>query len=159
MSRDFDGYRAFDLFFNNIISEADAASKRVLGSFLVQRNIRRNYVYIKILFICNTDLITVEKEVDLWLKVYRWIERRKELLFSSEGIQNKRMIVLYPRFISFGEYQELSSMEKANLSQLKNYWYAERHPRLKLKFPRQSSDDVKNDEYQEPDNQKRGYEC
>jgi hypothetical protein len=134
MSRESNAYRAFHLYFNNIISEASDASPKLLGSFLIQRTIRGNYVYIQLLFVCNTEAIPVEKEISLWLKICRWIETRKEELFRIEDIQ--KMILLYPRFVSYAEYQELSQDDKNNLGQLKNYWYPERSHRLSRKFPR-----------------------
>lgn len=112
-----------DLYLSDVISEARAASEDLMGSFLIQEKFQGRYIKTHILFVCNTDQLDVEAEIETWLKIYKWIGDRKDDLLRRYEVEETKMIVLYPRFINLKEYQSLPRADKARLDKKKIAWY------------------------------------
>ena len=112
-----------DLYLSYVISEARAASEDLMGSFLIQEKFQGRYIKAHILFVCNTDQLDVEAEIETWLKIYKWIGERKDDLLRRYEVEESKMIVLYPRFINLKEYESLPRADKARLDKKKIAWY------------------------------------
>jgi hypothetical protein len=115
--------QVLDLYLRHVICEARVASDDLRGSFLIQTGYRGKYIIVHILFVCDTDRLEVEDEIDVWFKIYRWIEEKKDDLLHRYKIEENNMIILYPRFISSKEYWSLHRQEKAFLEKNKIAWY------------------------------------
>ena len=115
--------QVLDLYLRDVISEARTASEDLKGSFLIETRFRGKYIKIHILFVCYTDQLDVETEIETWLKIYTWIADEKDKLLGRYEVEDSIMIVLYPRFINFKEYWSLSRADKARLDKNKIVWY------------------------------------
>jgi len=111
------------LYLRHVISEARAASEELLGSFLIEAIFRGNYIRTHILFVCHTDQLDVETEIETWFKIYKWVEDEKDKLLHRYQAEKRIMIVLYPRFINFKEYWSLPRAHKKRLEKNKIVWY------------------------------------
>jgi hypothetical protein len=115
--------KVLDLYLAHVIREARDASEELLGSFLIQKGYRGKYIRVYILFVCKTERLNVENEIEIWLKIYKWIEDKKDELLRRYEIEDRSMIVLYPRFINFKEYRSLKRIDRAILDKNKIVWY------------------------------------
>jgi len=112
-----------DLYLRHVISEASESSEDLRGSFLIRKAFQGKYIKVQILFVCDTDQVNVETEIETWLKIYKWIEDKKDEMLHRYKIEDRNMIVMYPRFISFKEYWSLPRFDKSGLDDVKIAWY------------------------------------
>lgn len=123
MSERLNAKQVLQLYLRHAVSEARTASEHFIGSFLIETRFQRRYIKVHILFVCDTDQMDVETEIDEWLKIYRWIENKKDEILRQQRVEDRMMIVLYPRFISLREYWSLSRFDKARLDNTKIIWH------------------------------------
>ena len=117
--------QVLDLYLRHVISEARIASEELQGSFLIEKRFRGKYIKVHILFVCYTDQLDVETEIETWFKIYKWIEDEKDDLLRRYEVEDSIMIVLYPRFITFKEYRSLPRTDRERLDTNKIIWYPE----------------------------------
>ena len=115
--------QVFELYLRHVISEARAASEELVGSFLIETRFRGKYIRAHILFVCNTDRLDVEAEIEAWFKIYKWVEDEKDKLLHRYKVEKDTMIVLYPRFVNFKEYWSLPAADKTRLEKERIAWY------------------------------------
>ena len=107
--------QVLDLYLTKVIGEAKESLEDLHGSFLIQKAFRGGYIKVHILFVCDTDQMDIEAEMETWLKIYRWIEEKKDELLRRYEIEDRSMIVLYPRFINLKEYWSLRRLDRTRL--------------------------------------------
>lgn len=117
--------QVFDFYLTHVIREAREASEALKGSFLIEKKFRGRYIRTHILFVCYTDELNVEDEIETWFKIYKWIEEEKEKLLQRYKVENDVVIVLYPRFISFKEYYSIPRANRTHLDKKKIVWHRE----------------------------------
>lgn len=115
--------QVLELYLKHVVSEARTASEDLMGSFLIKTRFRGGYIKVQILFVCYTDQLDIETEIETWFKIYKWVEDKKDELLHRYEVEDSIMIVLYPRFINFKEYWSLPRDDKTRLDKNKIAWY------------------------------------
>jgi len=117
--------QVLELYLKHVVSEARTTSEDLMGSFLIETRFRGGYIKVHILFVCYTDQLDIETEIETWFKIYKWVEDKKDELLHRYKVEDSMMIVLYPRFINFKEYWSLPRADKERLDKNKIAWYKE----------------------------------
>ena len=90
---------------------------------MIKTRKEKKYIRTHILFVSKTEKLDVEAEIETWFKIYKWIEDKEDELLHQYGLEKEIMIVLYPRFVNFKEFQSLSENSRQRLEKNKIIWY------------------------------------
>jgi hypothetical protein len=91
---------------SEIVDKSDNASDYLIEKELLSRRISKKYITTKILFVTETDSLSVNEEIEEWINIYKWIIERKNEMMNKYPEGKEIMIMMYPWFISKNEHNE-----------------------------------------------------
>lgn len=121
------GKVVLELYQKHVIAEASASTPYFVGAFLLTRRVLGNRLEAHVLFVHKTEAKDFESLFEIWFNIYTWIkERTLKLLSEYYELGYDYIIMLYPRFMSLDEYQELPEEDKVWYEKRKIVWINER---------------------------------
>ena len=123
MSKKIDKKEVLQLYLSHVIKEAREASEDFVGAFLIDKRLQKKHILAYVLFVSQTGEMDVETEIETWFRIYKWIEDKKDELLHRYEVEKDVMLVLYPRFISLGEFESLPTATKERLEENRIIWY------------------------------------